>query len=268
MYKVDNTKIIIHTNTGGFFSCCSIRLEAIIDYYNQYKSIPTSIDSSIQFDYYKIDNDRKKNNDISSHYFIIDTNENIDNTNKIEYSNNDQFKNYNDINYNTICPFIRKYFSPSDEIKTIINTIEKQYLTDSNIDYKNICAIFFRGNDKSLETKLPSYNDYIEKAKIIKEQNPSTIFLIQSDETEFINCMTNQFKDNTIIFKDYIRHINKKLTSVDNVFYNLNNKYSKYFLAIIIIISKCNYIICNTGNCSIWIMFYRENTNNIIQLPE
>ena len=32
-----------------------------------------------------------------------------------------------------------------------------------------------------------------------------------------------------------------------------------------IIMSKCNYVICgSTGNCSIWITFFRENANNVI----
>ena len=30
--------------------------------------------------------------------------------------------------------------------------------------------------------------------------------------------------------------------------------------------SKCKYVVCNTGNCSIWIVFFRNNTDNIIQL--
>ena len=32
-----------------------------------------------------------------------------------------------------------------------------------------------------------------------------------------------------------------------------------------VIISKCKYIICSSGNCSIWMMFYRGNNKNIIQ---
>jgi len=47
--------------------------------------------------------------------------------------------------------------------------------------------------------------------------------------------------------------------------YYLNNKFSKYYLGITIIMSKCNYIICGFGNCSQWIMYYRRNNNNIIQ---
>lgn len=29
--------------------------------------------------------------------------------------------------------------------------------------------------------------------------------------------------------------------------------------------SKCKYIICNAGNCSIWMIFFRNNTTNVTQ---
>ena len=44
-----------------------------------------------------------------------------------------------------------------------------------------------------------------------------------------------------------------------------NYEFSKKYLAITIIMSKCKYIICGSGNCSKWIMFYRENNKNVIQ---
>jgi len=71
---------------------------------------------------------------------------------------------------------------------------------------------------------------------------------------------------NNIIFKDEIRHIYKTNTTVDVVFKESNYKYSLYFLAIILIMSKCKYIICNTGNCALWMFFFRKTTDNIIQL--
>jgi hypothetical protein len=35
--------------------------------------------------------------------------------------------------------------------------------------------------------------------------------------------------------------------------------------ATFLIISKCKYIICSSGNCSIWMMFYRNNSHNVYQ---
>ena len=34
-----------------------------------------------------------------------------------------------------------------------------------NLEYDNICVLFYRGNDKQTETYIPCYNDIIERAK-------------------------------------------------------------------------------------------------------
>uniref|UniRef100_A0A6C0H8T3 Uncharacterized protein n=1 Tax=viral metagenome TaxID=1070528 RepID=A0A6C0H8T3_9ZZZZ len=78
--------------------------------------------------------------------------------------------------------------------------------------------------------------------------------------------MTKLFPNNSFYFKDETRNMNKNTdTTVDMVMYHLNNEFSKYYLGITIIMSKCHYIICGSGNCSQWIMYYRGNNNNVIQ---
>jgi roadblock/LC7 domain-containing protein len=57
----------------------------------------------------------------------------------------------------------------------------------------------------------------------------------------------------------------KRNDTVDNLSVERKNEFSKFYLAITIIMSKCKYIICTSGNCSLWIMFYRENANNVFQ---
>ena len=39
-------------HSHGFFSCCSVRLGAILFYFNQYKTLPDRIDSVEQFNHY------------------------------------------------------------------------------------------------------------------------------------------------------------------------------------------------------------------------
>ena len=65
--------------------------------------------------------------------------------------------------------------------------------------------------------------------------------------------------------KEEIRHIKRCVNTVDRVMRTDIDKFSKFYLAITIIMSKCKYIICGTGNCSYWIMLYRGNAHNIIQ---
>ena len=269
--KPVNEKLLYHVNkyyktvkinhNYGFFSCCSLKLEAISRYINEEKDIPKIVDSSNQFEWYKTENDKKTNRDITYDYFEHYDNIHLDIKDKIDYGNGYQFKDYSTIDYGNICPLIKKYFSPSIKIREIVNTIENKY----NIEYKNTCVLFYRGNDKATETTLSNYTDYFNYADSILKNNPNILFLIQSDETEFIEYMTNKFPNNSFYFKDEIRHMNKCNDTVDKKMSYDNYNFSKKYLAITIIMSKCKYIICGSGNCSIWIMFYRGHSNNTIQ---
>ena len=247
------------THNAGFFSCCSVKLNQITDYINSNKKLPDIVDSSHQFAWYKND---YNNGDITFDYF-----ENYNNITDvvivypINYIHTYQFTNYSNLDYKNISPLIKKYFSPSVKINEMISTLEEKY----TLMYENICVLFYRGNDKNTETTKCSYNEYLHYANKILQQNPKIVFLIQSDETEFIEYMTNRFPNNSFYFKDEIRHMKKCNNTVDKVMKSTAYDFSKKYLAITIIMSKCKYVICSSGNCDIWIMFYRGNNTNVIQ---
>jgi len=240
------------SHNSGFFSCCTVRLEKIIQYFNKYKTLPYIVDSSAQFDWYRPCT-------VES-YFMTQSNT-IKYTSQILFESWHQFIEYKQINYKSIEPFIQKYFSPTNEIIKIIEKMESKY----SIDYTNLCVLFYRGNDKAREIKLHSYDTYIKEAKQLKKLYPELMFLIQSDETEFIEILSKEFADSSFYFKNEIRHIKKSDTTVDKVFKEENHIFSKYFLAITLIMAKCKYIICEPGNCSLWISLYRGSSNGIIQ---
>ena len=249
------------THNAGFFSCNHIRLENILNFIKVNTRLPQIVDSSAQFNWYKIN----KSGDITFDYFenYENININIDVNNTIITSDcrEPQFSDYRMINFKHITPFIKKYFTPSKEIYEIINNIEEKY----KLNYDNICVLFYRENDKNRETNICSYDEYIKIADSILLLNPTIQFLIQSDETEFIDKISNQYPNNSFYFKNEIRHIKKCNNTVDIVMRNLNYEFSKKYLAITIIMSKCKYIVCGSGNCSIWILFYRGNVKNIFQ---
>lgn len=245
------------THNAGFFSCCSVKLYDIANFLNSNKKLPDIVDSSQQFEWYKND----KNKDITFDYF---ENYNITDDNIIQpihYHHDDQYTNYAELDYKCIIPLVKKYFSPSVEIIETINSMEKKY----NLIYENICVLFYRGNDKNRETNICNYDEYLNYANQIITQNPKIMFLIQSDETGFIEFMTNIFPNNSFYFKDEIRHVTKCNSTVDILMRSTNYEFSKKYLAITIIMSKCKYIICGSGNCDIWIMLYRGNAKNVIQ---
>jgi len=77
--------------------------------------------------------------------------------------------------------------------------------------------------------------------------------------------MLTNFPNNSFYFKDEIRHMKKCDTTVDYVMRDNILDFSKKYLAITIIMSKCKFIICGSGNCSMWIALYRNNSEGIIQ---
>jgi len=246
------------THNAGFFYCCSIKLSKIVEFINLNKRLPDIVDSSQQFSWYK------KNEKIDITYDYFEHYDNIETPEipcPINYNGNHQFIDYSNVDYKCTMPLIKKYFSPSVEITGIVNNIEKKY----NLIYENICVLFYRGNDKNRETKKCSYDEYLNYANQIIIQNPNILFLIQSDETEFIEFMTNKFPDNSFYFKDEIRHMKKCDDTLDKKMKSQNYEFSKKYLAITVIMSRCKYIICGSGNCDIWVMLYRGNNKNTIQ---
>ena len=253
-------KRVIITHNAGFFSCCSVRLHHIVKFINDFKELPYCVDSSKQYEWYKTTNDCDITFDYFEKYYNI-TNEIEIDEKKIDYDQNYQYENYQNLNYEKIIPLIKKYFTPSQKIIHIIAYLEQKY----NLDYENICVLFYRGNDKITETELCSYDEYVTYANEILEKNPNVKFLIQSDETEFINFFSRLFPNNSFYFKNQIRHMKRTINTVDKLCPETNHIFSKFYLAITIIMSKCKYIVCGSGNCSIWIMMYRGNANNVYQ---
>jgi hypothetical protein len=246
------------SHDGGFFSCCSLRLYYLILIFNKYKQLPNIYDTTEFYTWYK----KNTTDDITFDYFKH-YNENdieIKYIKDINYHECYQYKNYKTLDLVSLHPFICKYFTPNDNILKIQSEIETKY----SINPDNICVLFYRGNDKITEIALPSFDQYISEANEILKKEPNIKFLIQSDETNFLDTMKSIFPNN-IIFYDEIRHMSKQNSTVDKVFKDLNYDYSLKYLAITLIMSKCKYIICNAGNCSIWMIFFRNNVNNVTQ---
>jgi hypothetical protein len=286
----ENTKTIHLTQSAGFFSCCSVRLNSIVTYFNLYGEFPKTVDSSHQFFLYKLS--EREHEDVTFDFFEKPTNPPqpnpptpnppTPNPPKVDYLERYQFSQYKNLDYSGITPFIIRYFSPVIKIRTFMEMIEKKY----NIKHTNTCVLFYRGNDKATETRLPEYEEYVKVARGIMAENPNVRFLVQSDETEFIDYIFQELGgagevegadgtavERVVLFKDEIRHINKKThNSVDNINIadskDTNYFYSKLYLAITVIMSRCNWVVCNTGNCSIWIALYRGTSAGIIQLGE
>jgi hypothetical protein len=175
---------------------------------------------------------------------------------------NFQFDNYKNVDYSAILPFVKKYFAPS---KDIINT-SNNLLSEYKIDTSNCIGLYYRGTDKCNETRLGGFKVYYDKLTEIinKEENKNLQILLQTDSGQFLDYMKEKKINNIIIIHQNrvsytSRGIHREQTR------QTNYQDIKYLFATFLIISKCKYLICSSGNCSIWMMYYRENANNIYQ---
>ena len=259
---------MIVTHNAGFFSCCSIRLEQIVQFFNDHGyTLPTVVDSSAQFRWYK---PSPQTGDITFEYFRhYDDDDQASSstllfpTRSIDmYRHHNQYRDYTTIPYGTLRPFIQKYFSLADPIMDLVSRLEIKY----DLVYTDLCVLFYRGNDKARETRLCEYKEIAQHARTIIGHHPNCRILLQSDETDFIESMLAEFGERAFFFKDEIRHMPRNpATTVDKTMRENISFYSKYYLAITYVMSKCKWIVCTSGNCSLFIMYYRGNANNVYQ---
>ena len=259
-----NTHIkISHVASAGFFSCCTKILYTVINSINN-NIIPTIIDATNIFHLYKKSGQTNILGNFFNTKYLSDTADIIDNTPIVLSSttNEHQFSNYQLINFASINPIIGRYFLPSPLIGHIIDTL----LTKYSIDYTNTCVIRYRGTDKKVETSVPNYSEFIEKALKIKSNNPDIRFLVLTDETEFLNECIKAIPD--II---YIKEMATISSAVGRGIHNSTIDVSRdiyFFLASIYIASKCKYIITTSGNCDIWIILFRGHCRGVLQYLE
>jgi hypothetical protein len=249
--KTDN-KIVVDHN-AGFFSCCTIRLIRIVEFYNQHGIFPI-VDSSNQWAFYK-----DELVDITNRFFKENNNEIF--LEKVNYDASNELKPYSELDFPTLNFLVEKYFSLSDDVLSIYN----QLISNYNIDFSKTISVLYRGNDKHKETNLPSYQDMLDKIQEVKSEFPHHRLLIQSDELEFYEFILERYPD-SIYFQEIgkIRK-NDNLAIQYVVADGQKTKQAKIFLAIMNIISKCSKIILNSGNVGMWTVLYRGKSEGVYQ---
>lgn len=258
---------LVISHEAGFFSCCTIKLQKIIEFYNCNKFLPESIISKELFNDYKPEN--QINEDITNKFFLncdsvpypLLPKEKILITYACPVKFELQFSDYRLLNYDHMKTLIDKYFSFSKEIHNCINNLKKKY----NIDIEHTCAVFYRGNDKCTETVQPSYNEVILKTEETIKKNPNIKkIIVQTDEREFSEAFRERFP-NSIVFTE-IPDMPKSKTSLQYVIPRNNRLIAQqYYIAALEIISKCKHVIHTSGNGEMWMAMFRGNGEGLIQ---
>jgi hypothetical protein len=253
------TELIVNHN-AGFFSCCSVRLTEIINFFNKHEREPITLDCSTQFHNYKV-NPADPLEDLNHFFFKQPHNQNIEFKSNIDFNWEYQFQPYFNLNYESLTPFIKKYFEPSDYVKKILLDFENE----KKIEYENTVGVCYRGNDKHTETRIASHESFIDKCGEIFKKNPNIRFFIQTDEIDFLKSFLSKFPNS--FFNEIIPTINFDVRGVVHNFieHTGRSQFGANFLSSIISLSKCKFLITHSGNCGMWITLYRGNSLNVYQ---
>jgi len=249
MQVVEDNLIIEHD--AGFFSCCSVKLDNIVSFFNTYKRLPKSIDATSQFWGYKT-----THTDVTSIFFkTLDGD--IPYVRDVRACHEYQVHDYKTLDFEGVAPFIKKYFSPSDRVMEKIAFFNDTY----KIDFENTVSIYYRGLDKIRETRIGSYEDFLRKADTIKDKK----FFIQTDTREFRDIFSSTFK-NSFYFEE-LPTVNDDRSKVIHhcIDPSQREELGINILAVSNIISKTNSILTHSGNCGIWAVYYRGNNNGVYQ---
>lgn len=246
--------INLSSHAYGFFSCCSVKLFYIIQYYNQSKTLPKVNSDNLYVLY-------QPRNDITFDFFKPYLNINVsimcDSTIFIDI-NCYQFTDYSKVDYSRILPFVNKYFSPSDEILQTQMKLKQAY----NILPDNTIGVYYRGTDKKNETIIDSFESYYSKTNDILKRTSMQV-LIQSDSKDFITYMKDRLPNAIVILENDTSSLNTGIHHVKSR--EENYKDIKNLFPTFLILSECKHLICGSSNGSIWMMFYRGNTKNVHQ---
>ncbi len=248
------------THNSGLFSCATIALVEIMKYFNVNKCLPELVDRSEQFVFYKAD----PSENIIPKLFHEEYTYSIEHEREMVITNEPgevSFGDYSKFHFGDTGPFVARYFTPSREVLDIM----QMYMNKYALRTENTCAVFYRGNDKKRECEVTPYSEFIEKAKELLQAQPDIKFLVQPDETEFLEAFKETFPGRCVWFSE-TPHMRKKDSAI---FYELpaaqKTPHAQYFLAAVIVMSLCKHVITHSGNGSMWLALYRGNMTNVHQ---
>ena len=264
-YPIKGEKELVITHNAGFFSCCTIALQDLITFHRHYKQLPKSVNRSSQYSFYKhnaaeslitlffeeTDNDIPFKDWYELHYDAM-------------YET--QFADYKKINFEAAMPFVNKYFNTSQHVRELVEMYETKY----NIDYENTCGVFYRGNDKSKETNIASYDEFINKVadnetQSAKDGKPLNRFFVLPDEIGFMEEMVFWCNERAFTIDELPICTNKDSAMFFELPYAERGGYAAKFLAAVIVMSRCKHLITHSGNCGLWATLYRGNSDNLHQ---
>ena len=253
------------THKGGFFSCTFSALNSIVQAYNYCKILPRNINLDACL---SMSCDSSEN--LYDAFFRIKDAININSClgafsdpNKNMYKIPIIFASrpFREQNYNAISPLWNKYFNLNENMQSLCGQLINKY----NINPSETLGVYYRGSDKIKEEQLPTYQEYINKAKETLAKGSFKRVVIQTDEEKFkdlfLSSIKNSFHIEELGFSETGDGVHRELRQKGRG----RTKNSEYMLAVVYIFSQLNSLIVNTSHVSYAMCLYRNGVKNVLQ---
>lgn len=253
------------THKGGFFSCTFSALNSIVQAYNYCKILPRNINLDACL---SMSCDSSGN--LYDAFFSIKDAININSClgafsdpNKNMYKIPIIFASrpFREQNYNAISPLWNKYFNLNENMQSLCGQLINKY----NINPSETLGVYYRGSDKIKEEQLPTYQEYINKAKETLAKGSFKRVIIQTDEEKFkdlfLSSIKNSFHIDELGFSETGDGVHRELRQKGRG----RTKNSEYMLAVVYIFSQLNSLIVNTSHVSYAMCLYRNSVKNVLQ---
>jgi len=237
------------SHDAGFFSVLTVRLEGLLAYRRATGSFPKIICTKRSFNWYKTNDE-----DFASSIFSNDTEPTSSAINldpRFTLANCDpQFTDYSKLRYQDLTPIIKKYFNPAPHV----NHIKQSIIETLNSHSNRSLGVVYRGTDKAMETKQPSFDKFLKMIDYIaSERNIDQIF-IETDEIDLLSAVQSKFTGKRVCFLNRDRKRNR-----DNIF---------IYFATILALSELANVVTTSGNGEMWIRLFRGNSAGTVQYLE
>ena len=268
---------------AGFFSCSTVRLVGIMDFFHHYGYLPDSVDSSAQWSQYKSDTgdatnlffaEEMKSVPIASASSVLDYRNYYPHSRakrrfligrrKKRDGPDIQFVDYKTLPFDQLNPFVKRYFTPSADVLARADMFEEKY----RFKESSHCCVLYRGNDKARETTIASYDAFLEMASKVRARHPGIRFQVRTDETEFLEAFREVYPDDTVIVEE-VPHMRRNDSAVaDHLEDAERTEFALNFFASMLCGSRCDHLITHSGNCGLWAVLYRGSAKNVYQILE
>ena len=168
---------------------------------------------------------------------------------------------YREVNLASYSPFVKMYFSPSEQVLDRCAYFIQSY----GLDLSTTIAVNIRGTDKHTEVEPPPISTYLGLAEEALSRQPDGRILLVTDQRQYLDVFLGTFKSSVVFFDELPTTlgdfaIHKLLEKSEREDFGIN------FLATVLLISQSSQVITHTGNGALWTSLFRGGTKGLTQL--